>query len=305
MIITLTGANTFLLKRELKRLVDAFVSEYGDMALERLDGEELAYDRLRESLQSMPFLASKKLVVLRSPGANKEFAEKAAALLGDLPETTDVIIVEPKLDKRLSYYKFLKANSTYHEYPEADAPALIQWLVGEANAQQASITREDARYLIDRVGTNQQLVANELDKLIAYSSQITRQSIDLLTEPTSVSSIFDLLDAALAGRATQALALYQEQRNQKVEPQQILAMLAWQLHTLAIVKVAGSRDPGMIAKEAKLNPYVVRKTQTVASHLTLKQVALLLDRTLALDIRLKSQAVDADEALMHLLTSLT
>ena len=46
------------------------------MGLQRIDGEEVEYDAIREALESLPFLASKKLVVLRAPSANKEFVEK-------------------------------------------------------------------------------------------------------------------------------------------------------------------------------------------------------------------------------------
>ena len=41
MVITITGENSFALGHELKRLVSSFVAEHGDMALERLDGEEV------------------------------------------------------------------------------------------------------------------------------------------------------------------------------------------------------------------------------------------------------------------------
>ncbi len=84
--------------------VAEFEKEYGDMAVERLDGEEAPYERMEEAVQSLPFLAARKLVVLRAPGANKEFTEKFAAFVEAVSDTNDVIIVEPKLDKRLTYY---------------------------------------------------------------------------------------------------------------------------------------------------------------------------------------------------------
>src|SRR5580765_3419014 len=99
MIVTLTGSNGFALKKALDKRVAEFVKAHGNMALERVDGEEAEFNRLTEALQSLPFLATNKLVVLRAPGANKQFAEKFEELLPTIAETTDVIIVEPKLDK--------------------------------------------------------------------------------------------------------------------------------------------------------------------------------------------------------------
>ncbi len=124
MIATLTGENAFGVRAELANLTGAFVDRYGEMAVERLDGETAGFERLQESLQSVPFLAERKLVVLRAPSASKRFVEQAESLLKDLPETTDVIILEPKLDKRSGYYKFLKKTADFREFAEPDENSL-------------------------------------------------------------------------------------------------------------------------------------------------------------------------------------
>ncbi|HXR50452.1 MAG TPA: hypothetical protein VN778_05505, partial [Verrucomicrobiae bacterium] len=67
MIVTLTGENSFSLHGELKQIVDSFVLEHGDLALERLDGEEVEFSQIYEALTSLPFLSVKKLVILRTP----------------------------------------------------------------------------------------------------------------------------------------------------------------------------------------------------------------------------------------------
>lgn len=304
MISVLTGENSFSLQAQLHRLVDAFVAEHSDMALEQLDGQEAEFDRMREALQSLPFLASKKLVVLRSASDNKQFLESAESLLTEVPETTDVIIVEPKLDKRTAYYKFLKKQPGFQEFAELDANGLANWLVKAAAEQKATINRADAGYLVERVGANQQMLHNELIKLALYDPAITHQTIDLLTERTPQSTIFELLDAALAGQQKRALQIYAEQRMLKVDPQQILALLSWQLHVMALVKTAGERDAGAIAKNAKINPYVVGKTQRLVKDMSLPELKKLIHTVLELDIRLKSESIDADEALQNLIIGL-
>lgn len=304
MTITLSGENGFGLQQELRQRVGDFVAAEGELALERLDGEEADYARIQEALTSLPFLASRKLVVLRAPSKNKTFVEKAEQLLGDLPETTEVIIVEPKLDRRLSYYKYLKSKTDYHEYNELDQGGMAQWLVARAKVQGGALSSNDARYLVDRVGLNQQMLGNELDKLVLYDPKITRQTIELLTEQAPQSTIFELLEAAFAGRQRRALDLYKEQRALKVEPPQIIAMLAWQLHVLAIIKVAGDRSADTIAKDAKLNPFVVRKSQAIARNLSLVQLKKLISDLLSIDASSKRTSLDLDEALQHYLLQL-
>lgn len=304
MIITLTGENNFSLQQAQDTLVETFVDEHGDLALERLDGQEVSIERISEALTGLPFLASKKLVVLREPGTNKQFSEQVEQLLSNLPETNDAILVEPKLDKRTVYYKFLKKQTDFQEFPELDQHGLARWLVDTAKDKKGSLSPTDARYLVERVGTNQQLLSNELEKLLLYSSDITRQTIDLLTEATPQSTIFQLLEAAFAGQTQTALKLYAEQRALKVEPAQIIAMLTWQLHTLAIIKAAGDRPVEATAQEAKLNPFVVRKSQTIARQLTLTELKKLINNLLKIDIAMKTTNIDTDEALQHYLLEL-
>lgn len=301
----MTGANSFLLQQRLRTLVDDFVAANGDMSLEQLDGEEAEYNRIREALQSLPFLASKKLVVLQTPSANKQFIEHAELLLSGLPDSSDVIIVEPKLDKRTSYYKYLLNNGELQEFTELDESALGKWIVERVVEGGGTISAANARYLIERVSLNQRLISNEIAKLLNYNEQITKDTIDLLVELTPQSSIFDLIDAAFAGRIDRAMNLYDEQRKSNIEPQQIMAMIAWQLHVLALIKLAGDRDPSTIAREAKLNPYVVRKSISVARTITLSELKVLVREVVELDSQLKSQSIDADEALRNLIIRLS
>lgn len=304
MIITLTGANSFGLRRELRGLVKAFLAEHDEMGLERVDGEEAEFNRLSEALTSLPFLVERKLVVLRAPGSNKQFTEAAEALLAGVPETTDVVIVEPKLDKRGGYYNLLKKATDYREFPELDANGMARWLVDAAKAAGGSIGPADARYLVERVGASQSLLANELNKLLLHDPQVTRQGIELLTEATPQSSIFELLDAAFAGNTRRTMALYSEQRALKVEPQQLIAMLGWQLHVLALVKTAGGRTPDDIARDSKVSAYTVKKSVGIARRLSLPQLKRLVADLLDIDRRLKRESLDADEALQNYLLKL-
>lgn len=304
MLTTLTGSNSFQLQAELHLIIDAFISQHTNMGLERLDGEEAEYDRIREALESLPFLASKKLVVIRSGSMNKRFVEQAERLLTGLPDTTDVVLVEPKVDKRSSYYKLLKKITEFKEFPELESIGLARWLTAAAKERGGELTLGDARLLIDRVGANQQLLSQELDKLLAYNEKISKDAILLITEQAPHSTTFDLLDAALSGHTKKAIALYEEQRMLKAEPVQIIALLAWQLHVLALIKTAGNRDAATIAKEARLNPFVVRKSTAIANRMSLAEVKELVRTVRDLDIRLKSEPIDPDEAMLHLLIHL-
>lgn len=305
MIVTLTGENSFGLQTVLNELSEAFVSIHGGLALERIDGQEADFDKIREALTGLPFLAARKMVILRAGSANKQFADQFEQLLNDIADTTNLILVEPKLDRRTAYYKSLKKMTDFREFPELDANGLARWLVETARSGGGSLEPRDASYLVERVGSNQQLLSNELEKLLLYDSKISRRTIDLLTEPTPQSTIFQLLEAAFAGHPKRVLELYAEQRAQKVEPLEIVAMLAWQLRVLAIIKTAGSRPADEIASEARINPFVVRKSQAIARDLTLGEVKKLVADLLKIDVASKRTSIDSDEALQHYLLKLS
>lgn len=301
----LSGENSFGLQLKLRAITADFLTENDELALERVDGQEASFDRIREAVTSLPFLSNKKMVVLRAPCANKQFVEKFEEVLNEVPETTDLIIVEPKLDKRLSYYKFLKKQADFYDFTPMDANNLSRWLSDTATRAGGSISASDAHYLVERVGLSQQLLFSELEKLMIYDKDITRRTIDLLTEAAPQSTIFELIEAALGGDSKSAIKLYAEQRALKVEPQQIIAMLAWQLHVLAIIKATGDRDSDIIAKEAKLNPYVVRKSQGIARKITIVELKKLVSDLLDIDARSKRTSLDLDEALQHYLLKLS
>ena len=305
MIKTLTGENSFAWQKILREQVDKFVADFGDLALQRIDGEEAEFSTIQEALTSLPFLSNKKLVVLRSPSKNKDFLEHVEQVLANISETTDVIIIEPKLDKRLSYYKYLKSKTDFQEFNELDINGQSTWLSARAKQLGGSISSNDARYLAERVGLNQQLLGNEIEKLVLHNPAVTRQTIDLLTDETPQSTIFQLLEAAFSGNNRKALKLYQEQRALKVEPQQIVAMIAWQLHVLAIIKYAGDRSIDEIAKDSKLNPYVLRKSQAIADGLKLAELDYLVEQLIDIDAKSKSTSIDIDEALKNYLLRLS
>lgn len=304
MISTLTGPNDFARRQALDKLIDNFVKDQGAMALEQIDGDEAEYQQLYDAVTGLPFLTNKKLVVLHNPSANKAWVDNAEKLLSDMSEATELVLVEPKLDKRTAYYRFLKAATVFQEFSELDSYGLIKWAISYVREQHSTMSQDVARYLVERLGSNQQLLRHELDKLMLYNGEITRQTVDLLTEPTPQGSIFELLDAAFSGNSRRTIQLYENQRRMKVDPLAIIALVAWQLHALALLKTAGRRTPEQIAKDGKLNPFVIRKSETIARSISLTQLERLIHRALQLDIRLKNESINADDAMQAFLLSI-
>jgi DNA polymerase-3 subunit delta len=304
MVITLTGSNSFALRRRLNELVAQFVAEQGDLGLERFDGDEAKVQDIIDSVQSLPFLASKKMVVVRDPGANKEIMEQIEQIISAAGETTEMIFYEPAPDKRTAYYKTLQKKTKLEEFKELDSRGLAGWLAEEAKNRGGELNFSDANYLVERIGPNQSMLANELDKLLLYDNKITRESIELLTEPTPQSKIFDLLDAAFSGNKKRALDLYEDQRAQKVEPQAILAMLAWQLEVLVLAHLGKGKSAEAIAKDSGMRPYPITKAANLLKKIDDVKLKQLVNEAYEMDIKSKTTALNLDEALKTYITTL-
>lgn len=314
MIATLCGDNDSERLRAAREFVANFEHDHGDMAIEQLSGEDVTYERILEAVSSIPFLCDRKLVVLRGVSLNKDFTEKFETFLSSIAESTDVLIVETKLDKRTTYYKQLQKLTEFHEFKELDANGLAQWAVAYAKEQGGALSLADARYLIQRVGdathvekrtgADQLLLQNEIHKLLLYAPDITRQTVDLLTEENPTSRIFDLLDAAFVGNTIHMQQLYADQRAQGVEPQQLIAMLVWQLYIFAVVKAGQGRTVSDIARSARISPFVVEKAQAAMRRISLSKLRKMIRDLRELDVRSKTEGIIVDEALQYYLLTL-
>lgn len=305
MIIALSGTNVFLRNTKLQQLTQNFVKEHGDLALEKIEAENAEYNQIIGAVESLPFLASKKMVVLYDLSLNKEAAEKLEDLIRLAGETTDLVIVETKPDKRGTYFKQLKKLTDFHEFNELDESAMAGWLTDEAKALGANLSRADANYLVQRVGANQLKLSHELQKLYQYNPKITKQTINELTDENPSSTIFNLIDSVFSGNTTQAIRIYEEQRHQKVEPQAIQGMLVWQMHAVAIAASApSSASAAQIAKDSGMSPYVIQKSQRIANAMGRTKVIEFMKLLRDFDYRSKREAFDYDEALRYAIISL-
>ena len=73
MIIAFSGPNSFAMQQALKVRVQEFIATHGDFGVERLDASHMAGTALIESVQAMPFLAGKRLLIIQDPADNKQF----------------------------------------------------------------------------------------------------------------------------------------------------------------------------------------------------------------------------------------
>lgn len=298
MITTLIGNNEYLLKAKLGELVDKFKENNDQLAVEKIELDQIDFDEFKQSLLNYSLFSESRLVILDQPSVNKLFAESIEEIVNSLPETTQLIIVEPNIDKRLVYYKFLQKTNLI-DCQDLNEAKLISWVVEEAKRLKGTINSSEAKYLIERVGPNQLLISHELEKLVLYNDKIDKQTIDLLTEPSPSSTIFQLLDAAFNNQSKLALSIYIGQRKLKVQPEQILSMFVWQLQIIALCLSAQNQNISELASKTKTSPYSLGKAMQIAKRLDLNSLKRMVGNLLNIDYLSKTISYDLDQALQN------
>jgi DNA polymerase III subunit delta len=90
---------------------------------------------------------------------------------------------------------------------ETDA---MRWLVGEAEKRGTTLEVDAARELADALGADMMLMANELEKLLLYTSErrrITLGDVETMVLGAKQRSLYELTDAISAKDRPRALAL--------------------------------------------------------------------------------------------------
>lgn len=297
----LVGPNIYEVDRALLRLKTAFAAQYGDLAIEQIDGEEVSSQVVMDKAQAVSLLSPKKLLIIKRLSGNKDSQDIAEKLIEALDQSTDLIIVEPNIDKRSSYYKFIKKNYNLEEFRQLDNISLITWVIKEVKDLGGDISRIDAAYLVERAGENQQKLSKEIIKLVLYKKSVSKESIELLVNEVASGTIFQLLDASFSDDKNSAINIYKNLREQRVEPQHIFGMLFWQMHIVAIIAAKGEKTLEMVHRDTKINPFVLQKSQRIVEKLSYDKIQNILNQLCQLDYELKTESINADEALMQLI----
>ena len=166
------GENSQERDAAVKNVLQAFIAVNGDMAVDVLDTEDCDVTSAIDAVTTVPFLSPKRLVIVRYASANKDLSTAIDAILDRVADTTDVLFVEGRMDARSVYTKTLKKRASDVKHFEAvEGPALSEWIISETTKLGGTIQPRSAQLLLDRVGHNQQLLHNELKKLLLMPKQ--------------------------------------------------------------------------------------------------------------------------------------
>ncbi len=254
MITVLTGDNNFELNRALEKLAQAYK---GDIT--RVDGDDLALDKLIELISSASLFASRRMVIIRDLSTNKPVWVALGERLDLIDDDVHLVLVEPGVDKRTATYKRLQKAAdvkVFAAWGDRDVVRAEVW-VGEQSKQLGiTMDKKSIQTLTQRVGMDQWDLYHALEKLAVLDS-VDQSIIESTIEAQASENVFNLLDAALRGNTKRVSEMIHNlERTQ--DPYMTLGLLSAQVFQLAALAVT-DKPASQIASDIGAHPFALSK----------------------------------------------
>ena len=251
-------------------------------------------NRVLEEILAAPFLAEKRLVMLKGvpAAASEEGGEEEKSLaeaLDHLPETTILILVGYHPDKRKTLYKKLLAVAEVEEFNDWTAPSIKKWIKSKIDLDDDTID-----YLIATVGSDLYRLDSEIAKLSVYGGPITPKEVNLLVTPTLSNSVFDFTDAISQQDHRKALRLFSGLRQQGESIFAIFPMIVRNFRILLLYKnkLLAGQDRRTIMADLKIPPFVASKVHSQADNYSLEVLQQCYNCLLEIDVQVKTGVIN-------------
>lgn len=273
-VYLLLGEEDYLRKSYEGKLKNALISDDLNMNYTYYEGKNIDVNEVVDKARTLPFFNDRRLIIVE----NSEFFSTQNVLsdnISTFPETTYLVFVEKKVDKRNKLYKQVKKLGTVVELRESSDKDLTKWIAVLLNKDNKKITTQNANYLLDKIGPEMFNIKNEVEKLVTYTRGrdiITKEDIDEIGVGQIENEIFQMIDAITEKNIDRALNLYYDLLELKEEPRSILRLLSRQFKILIQVKDLTKQGLGNkeIGSKVGIHPYYVGKYISQGKKLSMK-----------------------------------
>lgn len=280
----------------------------------RFEGARLTFSELRHACDSVPFLASKRLVIVNDLFAQKPaFQEELLAYLPHLPETTRLVFLESRrLPANHPLVKLAGKEKTgfVKDFDPLEGVELAKWIRQQVAAAGSQITPAAAQLLAANVGSDLHALANEIEKLSLYKAgktPIDETDVARLSPYVAEANIFELVDALGNRERQKGVLLLQRKINEGSDPFYLFAMFVRQFRLLIQVKelAEAGRPLPAIVQRLKLHSFVAGKVHQQSQKFSLSQLEQIYSHLLDIDVNVKTGRMEMATALELLVVGLT
>ncbi len=262
------GEEDFLKDYYSARIVDLCTQEGPkEFNYMKVNSDKLDNDAITEFIVSMPFMADKKVLMLKNSGifakANDATKKFWTETLDTLPDYMVVVFCESNIDKRSALYKAISKNHTVEEFPLSKEADLINWFARILKQHGKSMTKDDICFVIENVGRNMYLLKSEAEKLVSFTADkdelISHDNVEACICKSLEGKVFDLIDNITNGNRSKVIDGIRDLKTLREQPVMIVALIFRQFSILRKIKVLEGASIAEIAQKTKLRDFVVKK----------------------------------------------
>lgn len=257
------GEERYMVRYYRNSLKEKLSQPEDEMNCTVFQGDKANPSAIADVAQILPFMAPQRLIVVQDSGFFKN-ASDMVDFMDTFPDTTYLVFVEREVDKRNRLYKWMSKNGCITECKAQNAAMLAKWIAGYAKRADKAISPQASELLVERVGTDMELLSGEIEKLLGYVGErhdIEISDVEAISSGVTVSRIFEMIDAVALGEKEKALKLYDDLLANKESPMSILYLFSRHINILLQIKELSAlgASQGEIVKSIGIPPFTVKK----------------------------------------------
>jgi len=291
-----------------------------------LDGRTVSPEQLRNSCETIPFLADKRLVVVEGlperfePPKNSrrkaprrvervEEIKKFVDIARSVPPFTEMVVIGGDVKPSNPLLRELAAVGKIDFFPLLKQPQLDRWVERRVKTAGGSIAAPALAALVRFVGSDLWTMANEVDKLVLYTAgrRIEEADVRAVVSYAREESVFTLVDAVLEFRGGLAQETLQQLLRAGAEPVYLLTMIARQARIILLVREMRARGLSRNEIQTKLglnSDFLIRKAWEQSERYSSARLRELYHRLLETDVSIKTGRLEGEVALDILVAEL-
>ncbi len=291
------GDEGYLREFNRKKLLKALVKEGDSLNFASFSGKDADINEIISLAQTLPFMAEKRVVLVKDSLFFKNACEELTEYLADPGSDTVLIFDEENVDKRGKNYKAVEKLGGTFEAAEMKEADLKNWISVYFARHGKKIREATAELLISRAGKDMEQLSSEINKLIDYAGDreiIENEDIDAICTRIPADVIFQMIDAMAYKRQREAVGLYYELLSAKQKPVGILSLIERQFRILLIVKEMSDKKYSQeeIAQAAKVRPFTIRNYRNQAAKYSRQTMKMILNECAQAEADAKSGKID-------------
>lgn len=283
----------FLAERAVQRFVAAHVDpSLKDLCYSMYFADEADPADIVMTAETMPFLAERRVIVVHN-AEHYDSASASARLLAylDTPsESTVLLLVASRVDKRSKFYKACERTGVLVECGELREAEVGAWVRAEADALGKKIETDAVHQLVARTGTRLGDVFNAVTLVSNYvgaSDTIRAADVTASCADVAEEEVWALTDAIASSDTGEALGALRRILELGKDPSEIMGTVNWLLKTAYSVAVESSA----------VNPYVAKKVAPLSRKLGVAKLRSAFRLCIQTELMLRSTGVDRALAL--------